>query len=70
MACHCGWFHKSKRRWPHLSANGGGENGRVSSVNVLCFKPRQLLSLLQAHNFMPLKVPKGERVRGGRWALK
>lgn len=65
---------KSKRRWPRLSTNGGGENGRVTPVNVLCFKPRQLLSLLQAHNFMPLKVPKGEksewRRKGGRWALK
>lgn len=58
--CHCGWFSKSQRRWPRLSANGGGENGRVTPVNVLCFKPRQLLSLSQAHNFMPLKVPRGE----------
>lgn len=58
MACHCAWFHKSKKRWPRLNANGGGENGRVSPVSVLFFKPRQLLFLLQAHNFMPLKVPR------------
>lgn len=57
---HSSWFPKSKRRWPCLSANRGGENGRVSSVNVLFFKSRWLLLLSQAHNFMPLKVPRGK----------
>lgn len=57
---HSAWFRKSKRRWPCLSANRGGENGHVSPVNVLFFKPRWLLLLSQAHNFMPLKVPRGK----------
>lgn len=57
---HSDWFRKSKRRWPCLSANRGGENGHVSPVNVLFFKPRWLLLLSQAHNFMPLKVPRGK----------
>lgn len=39
-----------------LCTNGAQENGRVTPVNVWCFKPRRWLLSTQANNSVPLKV--------------
>lgn len=42
-----------------LCTNGARENGRVTPVNVWCFKPRHWLRSTQANNSVPLKVYEG-----------
>lgn len=52
-----------------LCTNGAGENGRVTPVNVWCFKPRQWLLSTQANNSVPLKVYEGGSTKEWLYSL-
>lgn len=59
MGLHSCWGLLRALGLAFMCTNGARENGRVTPVNIWCFKPRQWLLSIQANNSVPLKVYEG-----------